>query len=476
MDFIDYFKEISAIPRGSGNMEAISEYCYNFAKKRNLEVYRDDSNNVIIYKPATKGRENDDTVVIQSHLDMVAEKKKDSNHDFLKDGLVLVNKNGFLYADGTTLGADDGIGVAYSLAILADEGTISHPAITVVFTTDEEIGLDGAKALDMSRIRGRLLINIDNDIEDTLFSGSAGGGRIDIRVPYSKENKKGNKLKITVSGLKGGHSGAEIHKHRGNANVIMGRIFACMKDICEVSPVSITGGNKDNAIPRECEAVILVRDEDVNKIITGVAGVATEVGKEYADSDEGLSVDVKKLSDRTEACDTMDKFVFGRFVDLLNKLPDGVFSMTDKPMKMVETSSNMGILTMSEDAVNITISVRSMVGNKKQFLINKIMSLVAERGGTAEIRGEYPEWEYKSDSKLQRIYMEAYEKCNGKAMKNEAIHAGLECGYFAGYDDKFDIISVGPDIFDIHTTEERLDIASAQRTFEVIKEALKNIR
>ncbi|MBE5938970.1 MAG: aminoacyl-histidine dipeptidase [Lachnospiraceae bacterium] len=481
MSYLDYFKEISMVPRASGDMERISKYCEDFAKAKGLEYIRDKFNNVIIYKKATVGRENDKGVIIQAHLDMVAEKTPESNHDFSRDGLKLIEKDGYLTADGTTLGADDGIGVAYALEVLGSD-TISHPDLTVVFTVDEEIGLNGMRDIDKSLIKGDYIINIDNDIDGTIFAGSAGGRTLECNIPVVRENidiqsgKGMEHVTIKVSGLKGGHSGAEIDKERANANVIIGRVLYMLKSKVSVQLVNINGGSKDNAIPRECTADILIDKTELNNVKALVKDMEEKLKSEFAHKDDGIKVDITYEEGNKNTIMAIDKESTDRVVNFMFLVPDGVFKKTFEPMYMVETSSNMGIINSLEKSVYITISVRSNLGSGKDYLTDKIAGILKMTGGTYEMKGDYPQWEYKADSKLQQTFVKVYKELTGKELKREAIHAGLECGYLSTYNPNWDIISMGPAIYDIHTTEETMDLKSAEETFELLMMVLKDIR
>lgn len=467
-----YFEEISAIPRGSGNTKAISDYCVSFAKERGLFYVQDEVNNVIIRKPATPGREKDNGVIIQGHLDMVAEKKPGSEHDFLKDGLKLYVEDGLLKARDTTLGGDDGIAVAMGLAIL-DSHTISHPALEVIFTIDEEVGMDGARALDMSTIEGKYMLNLDSEEEGIFIAGCAGGARVTSNISYRTVMTEGTKCIITVSGLKGGHSGVEIHKERANADVLLARILKSLADNVFIECISISGGNKDNAIPREATAQLLIdkaKIEDAGKHIEQMEAV---LKNEFASSDSGLKVVFEEREFGTYT--VMVPEDFKNILFYINNIPNGVINMNPDISGLVETSLNLGIVMTENNCFTAVSAVRSSVGSRRDYIINKLNDMAEMSGGFAEVRGEYPEWSFKKDSYLRDMVTETYKEMFGKEPVTDVIHAGLECGYISSKRPEIDIVAMGPDIYDIHTTEERMSIASVERVYKLVIEVLKKI-
>lgn len=472
MNFLDYFMEISKIPRGSGNMEGISEYCEKFARSRNLSVIRDDYNNVIIYKDATEGYENHEPVILQAHMDMVCEKNMDSVHDFIKDPIEIIEKDGCIYGNNTTLGGDDGIGVAYILAVLGDN-TLCHPHITAVFTTDEETGMDGARNLNMDLLKGRYIINIDNDIEDTIFTGSAGGRTLECTIPIKYYLDNGLTVVINIYGLLGGHSGSEINKERGNANILMGRVLKELKKYLKYSLVFIKGGNKDNAIPRDASCEILLDEKDYDRLKGAIEEINKKIKKEFMYSDRDVCVSISGCSVKSQRI--MYEEDKDNIIDFLFMVPNGVFSTTDKPEFMVETSSNLGVLFTDDVAVNMSVSVRSMLNERKELLTEKIETVLERCSGFLRVKNEYPEWEYKNNSFLQNIFKETYKKLTGNNLKTTAIHAGLECGYFSRFNNDYDIVSFGPDMYDIHTANEHVNIESAKNAYNLLINVLKEI-
>lgn len=471
-DVLKYFEEISMIPRGSGNTKTISDYCVRFAKDRGLFVTQDALGNVIIKKPATKGREQDAGVIIQGHLDMVAEKKTGSDHDFLKDGLKLYVEDGFIKAKDTTLGGDDGIAVAYGLAIL-DSNDISHPSLEVIFTIDEETGMDGARELDMTDIQGSYILNLDSEEEGIFVAGCAGGAKVKANISYRTIMTEGVKCTVRVEGLKGGHSGVEIDKKRGNADIIMART---LREICShiyIECISITGGSKDNAIPRECTAEILVNEKNMAEVKKIVREMDNILKSELSSTDSNISVSVTENGFGTYTVIVPEDFK--NILFYLNTIPNGIQHMSADIDGLVETSLNLGILTTEDNCMTAVSSVRSSVGSRKKRLIARLSDIAEIAGGFIEVRGEYPAWEYKKESGLRELVTETYRELFHKEPKTNVIHAGLECGYFSDKKPGIDIIAFGPDIFDIHTTEERMSIESVARGYELIKEILKKI-
>ena len=461
---VHFFEEFSAIPHGSGNTSLIADYLVDFAKKRNLEYSRDNADNVIIRKPATKGLEDRPAVIFQGHLDMVAEKKPGADIDMEKDGLKLYRDGDFLRADNTTLGGDDGVALAYALSVL-DSDDIPHPDFEAVFTSDEEIGLLGAVAIDPKSIRGRLLINIDSDEEGVFTVGCAGGMRSDITLPIRRTNSGSNSFRVKVSGFKGGHSGVEIDKGRVNANKALVEIISKIGDI---SIKDIRGGNADNAIPRECEC-IFSSSYDHTAL---VKKLGDELKAKHADIEPDISVSIERVEDVSAGVCVEDSI---RLISLLDKLPTGIIAMSSDVEGLVETSLNMGILRLSADKAEISFSVRSAKGTEKQKLGDRLEKIAREHGADYSTRGEYPAWEYKKDSHLCDVMKKVYEDMYSKSPEIVIIHAGLECGIFSEKLEGLDCVSIGPNNYDIHTTEERLSLSSLERVWEFLLRVLREI-
>lgn len=465
-----FFEEICGIPHGSGNMGRISDYLVDFARKRNLEVIQDELKNVIIIKEAAPGYEDAEPVIIQGHMDMVAVKKADCDIDFSKDGLDLRVDGDYIYAEGTSLGGDDGIAVAYGLALL-DAEDILHPRLEVVITTDEEIGLLGAGGIDLSMLKGRTLINLDSEDEGIFLTSCAGGGRVECRIPVTFENRTGAGYEISLEGLLGGHSGVEINKERGNANVLLGRILTAALKEADVSVVSMGGGIADNVIAKEAKAVVVVEKEDCKAFEECVSNLEKAVQGELSTKDPGVRIRLTTLEEkeyRALSRESMKKAAAGLFL-----MPGGVQAMSAEIDGLVQTSLNLGILSMDEEAVCLDFSVRSSVKSEKEMLVAKIESLAGLLGGTAEVSGEYPAWEYKKDSRIRGIMVDVYREMYGKEPVIEAIHAGLECGILSVKAPGLDCISLGPDMLDIHSVQEKLSISSTKRVWEFLLEVLK---
>ena len=461
---VRFFEEFSAIPHGSGNTKMIADYLVDFAIKRNLDYSRDNADNVIIRKGATKGYENRPTVIFQGHLDMVAEKKPGCEIDMEKDGLTLYRDGDFLRAENTTLGGDDGVALAYALALL-DSDDIPHPDFEAVFTSDEEIGLLGAVAIDPGEIKGRLLINIDSDEEGVFTVGCAGGMRSDITLPLRRTNSSSDSYRVKVSGFKGGHSGVEIDKGRVNANKALVEIIS---NIGDISIKDIRGGNADNAIPRECECVFSSGYNHLELI----GRLGDELKKKYADIEPDISVLAERVSSDTAGVCVEDSM---RLISLLDKLPSGIIAMSSDVEGLVETSLNMGILRLDGNKAEISFSVRSAKGAEKQKLSDRLEAIAKEHGAEYSTRGEYPAWEYKKDSHLRDVMKKVYEDMYGKSPAIVIIHAGLECGIFSEKLEGVDCVSIGPNNYDIHTTEERLSLSSFERVWQFLLRVLREI-
>ena len=456
---LSYFADLCAIPHGSGNTKAISDYCVRFAESHGFEVHQDALNNVIIVCPATPGCESAEPVIIQGHLDMVTEKTADCPLDMTRDELDLALDGDYLYARGTTLGGDDGIAVAYALAVL-DSSELKHPPLEAVFTVDEEIGMLGAAALDMSGLQGRVLLNIDSEDEGILTVSCAGGATSCLTVPVKRVPVQGNAWRVGVRGLTGGHSGVEINKGRANAN----KVLAAALQGLPVTLCSIAGGSKDNAIPRASEAVVVSEADDFAALFAANAAKAALPETEQHAEFYCEPAEAGEMLAGSEA-------VLG----LLNAVPNGVQAMSSDIPGLVQTSLNLGILTTDADAVRLTFSVRSSVNREKFGLIAQLKALAARFGGSYSETGEYPAWEYQKDSRLREVMVEVFEAQYGRKPVVEAIHAGLECGIFSDRLPGLDAVSFGPQMHDIHTSRERLDIASTARTWEYLVAVLERL-
>lgn len=468
-----YFEQIAAIPHGSRNTKAISDYLVNFAKEHNLVWYQDENNNVVIVKEASAGYEAAEPIIIQGHMDMVCEKEKGVDIDFEKDGLKLYIDGDFLKAEGTTLGGDDGIAVAYALALL-DSQEIEHPKLEVVITVDEEIGMLGADAIDLSMLTGHTMLNIDSDVEGSFLTGCAGGMAVNVTLPIKRVMQSGEKVALTITGLEGGHSGSEIDKEHGNANILMGRLLRALFEETPFGIISLAGGLKDNAIPRECVTELLLPQENVNLVKEIADKLDIELKKEFMTADPSVCIEFEDLGKKEESI--LDFGSVSRVIFYLRSVPNGVQHMSQVMHGMVETSLNLGIMELKEDALHTVTSIRSSVGTRKADLLDRVTAIVELLGGEAEVEGDYPAWEYKQDSSLRPQIAKVYKQLYGKDPVFETIHAGLECGLLSEKIKNLDCVSFGPDNFDIHTPKERLSISSTGRVWDFIVEFLRQAK
>lgn len=456
-----YFQEISKIPHGSGDTAKIADYLTSFANERGLYVRRDEWNNVIIKKAATKGFEGRPAVIIQGHTDMVLAKTENSDVDPTKDSLDLYVDGDLLRARGTTLGGDDGVAVAYALALL-DSKDIPHPAIEAIFTSDEEIGLIGATKLDVSDVDARVMINIDSDVEGIFTAGCAGGMRIDVTLPTKEQSAK-KAARVTVSGLKGGHSGIEINSGRLNAIKILGELISSVK--APLSVGALSGGNADNAIPRCAECLVSAEAKEE------ILGAIPYFYEKYRETEPDISITVEDTADSPLFSEADSR----KIISLIEKEPSGVIKMSEDAVGLVETSLNLGIIKTEDRSVSLAFSVRSAKGEEKRNLATRVTKIAEEHGATHSSHGDYPAWEFRRDSHLRDVMCDVYKKTYGTDAKVVIIHAGLECGIFSDKLYGLDCVSIGPDNYDIHTTEERLSIPSTVRVWHFLLEVLKNI-
>ncbi len=459
-----FFGEISKIPHASENTAGIADYLADFARERGLWFVRDSADNVIIRKPATSGKEGSPTVIFQGHTDMVADKVKGSPIDMDKEGLKLYRDGDFLRAEGTTLGGDDGVALAYALAVL-DSNDIEHPEFEALFTSNEEIGLLGATALDASALKGKLMVNIDSDVEGVFTVGCAGGMRIDMRIDAEREAAGGEFYRLAISGLQGGHSGIEIDKGRSNAIKLLAEILSAARG---VRIAKIEGGNADNAIPRSAECIFTVEEGELSRLSGAVAGAF----KAHGVREPQIKITLTESEEGGEVFTEADS---KRLTELICKLPSGVIAMCEDIPELVETSANIGILCKEEHALCVSMSIRSSKNTSKEQLRSSIRDIAEGIGAVVTERGAYPAWEYRRDSMLRDIMVDIYTEMYGKSPEVITIHAGLECGIFSDKIDGLDCVSIGPDNFDIHTPEEHLSISSTARVWEYLKELLKRI-
>lgn len=459
-----YFEQICKIPHGSGNIEQISNYLVDFAKKEGLTYYQDEWKNVMVIKEATEGYENEPALMLQGHMDMVAVKKPTAEIDMKKDGLVLQTEGDWLYAKDTSLGGDDGIALAYSLAILAAED-LKHPRLEVLFTVDEETGMEGVRNIDVSMLKSKRLLNLDSEEEGIILAGCAGGARVDLILPVNRISAEGIAYEVKVAGLTGGHSGAEIHKERGNAIHLLGRLLDGLAET-EYFLAELIGGLADNAIPREAAAVLVVPEGEQEQLKTRLAEMEKQFKCELQTKDPGVELHVTART--TTSLPVLSKESAKQLVRLIFTAPWGIQAMSGDIHGLVETSLNPGILRLDEKEAKLTFSVRSSLESAKEEVISRLKYLGEWAGAACEIRGSYPGWAYRKNSPLRETAIQLYRKMYGKEPKVEAIHAGLECGLLSAKIPDLDCISIGPDMENIHTTEERLSISSTARVWNYI--------
>lgn len=466
-----YFEKMCEIPHGSGNTKQISDFCVNFAKEQGLEYYQDADNNVIIVKEASAGYEAAEPVILQGHLDMVCEKTADCPKDMEKEGLDIYVDGDFVRAKDTTLGGDNGISVAMAMAILEDK-TLSHPRVEAVFTVDEEIGLLGAGSIDVSPLKGKTMINIDSEDEGIFTVSCAGGNSTICRLPINTKQYEGAVYTLEITGCKGGHSGVEIDKGRCNPNVLMGRLLQDIQRGASLQIVSVDGGLKDNAIPVQSKAVIVCDQEIVLK--ASVEQMQVVFANEYAGTDPDIQITLTR--DENIKVNVMDEASTQKVICLLSCMPNGVQKMSMDIAGLVQTSLNIGIVETHEDYFRMSFCVRSSVDSEREMLNRRIGTMITQLGGTMEIEGAYPGWEYKKDSRLRDLMVDVFKDQYGKEPTVEAIHAGLECGMFAGKIPGLDCVSIGPNLDQIHTVRENMSISSVQRVYEFVLEVLKRMK
>ena len=462
-----YFEEICAIPHGSRNTKAISDYLVSFAKAHGLRYRQDESNNVVIFAPGTCGLEDHESVILQGHMDMVCEKDAGCPLDMAVDGLDVAHDGCCIFAKGTTLGGDDGIAVAYALAIL-DDNTIAHPPLEVIITVDEEIGMLGAAAMDLADVKGRTMLNLDSEDEGIFTVSCAGGATCTVSLNAERKAVYGPCVRLSVEGLRGGHSGAEIHKNRANANKVMGDFLGRIQKLMPLCLTSFSGGSKDNAIPRACQATVVAMGIGLERINDIAAQLQQEVRETY-DEPEALvqAFDVDALGGNA-----MTTAATADVISLLCAAPNGVQAYCPDMPELVQTSLNLGIAKLG-DRFTTTFSVRSSVNAEKEGLITKLKELADFYNGTYSQSGTYPAWEFKKDSRLRDVMVPIYTRMFGKEPKVLAIHAGLECGLLGDKLPGLDCVSIGPQMHDIHTSREKLEIASTKRTWDFLLEVLK---
>ena len=464
-----YFEDICAIPHGSYNTKAISDYLVDFAKANNLRYIQDELNNVIIFGDATPGYEDHEPVILQGHMDMVCEKDADCPIDMEKEGLDITHDGNYIFAKGTTLGGDNGIAVAYALALLADK-TIPHPALEVIITVDEETGMEGAAGIDLSMLRGRRMLNMDSEEEGIFTVSCAGGVKSTIIMPVERRAVYGPCVRLTVEGLQGGHSGVEIHKNLANANKVMGEFLGRVQKLMPLCITKISGGAKDNAIPRSCQVTLVALGMYIERINDVAAQLQQEIREQYDEPNviiRGDDVDALGGNALTTECSA-------KLIALLNAAPNGVQSWSQDIQGLVQTSLNLGVAKLS-DNLELTFAIRSSVNREKLDLAQRLEELAKFYDAEVSHKGDYPAWEYKKESGLRDTMVKVYKDMYHAEPQVVAIHAGLECGLLSEKLPGLDCVSIGPEMHDIHTSRERLGIASVGRMWQYIQEVLKNL-
>lgn len=470
-----YFEEISAIPRSSGDEKAVSDYVVRLARDHGLWAYQDTAYNVLIRKPAFTGYEQSEPVLLQAHLDMVCEKNNDSAHDFSKDPISLIIDGDRLQARGTTLGADNGIGVAYLLALLEAQD-IPHPPVEALFTTAEESGMNGARLFEPSLLTARRMINLDMETEGVFTASCAGGVRAELRLPRHREQADADLAlwEIRVDGLCGGHSGMEINKERANAIVVLGWVLHRLSEEFPFNIASVSGGSKENAIPKSAAAGIAVKKDQGDTLAQKVTALQEELRREYRVSDPDLTLCCTWLNEPPGFVCRMEDAE--RLIALLLLMPNGVRSMSLGIPGLPESSANLGVLQEEEGSFLLKCSVRSSVYTKKRFLSAVISRLALISEGTVSFNGDYPGWEFVPESPLRALLCEVFKELYGKPPEIAAIHGGLECGLLTEKVQGMDAVAIGPDIYNAHTPRESVSIASVKRTWEFILACLKRMR
>ena len=462
-----YFEEICSIPHGSGNTKQISDYLVSFAKTNGLRYIQDELNNVILFKDGTCGYEDHPPVILQGHMDMVCEKEESCPINMETDGLDVTHDGEYIYARGTSLGGDNGIAVAYALALLADD-SIAHPPLEVIITVDEETGMDGAVGIDLSMLRGRRMLNLDSESEGVFTVSCAGGARGTIRLPVTRRAVYGPCVRLTVEGLQGGHSGVEIHRNRANANKVMGELLGRIQKEMPLCITKLQGGAKDNVIPSFCQVTLVALGMHIERMNAIIDTLQEEIRRRYDEPNAVIrGEDVDALGGNAVPSE-----VTARIIALLNAAPNGVQAWSKDIPGLVQTSLNLGVIHLDE-SLTMTFSVRSSVNREKREVLDSLKKLAEFHEADYDERGDYPGWEYKKESDLRDTMVRVYREMYSKEPEVIAIHAGLECGLLSEKLPGLDCVSIGPDMKDIHSFREKLHIASTRRTWEFLLEVLK---
>ena len=472
-EVFENFEALSMIPRRTFRDEKISDFCVEFAKKHGLEYVQDHVGNVIIYKPGTEGYENSEPVILQGHMDMVASKTPDSDHDFDTDPLDLFIEDGYVGARNTTLGGDDGIALAYAMTVLASDD-IPHPPIEAVFTIDEEIGMGGAEALDVSMLKGKKIFNIDGELDGVLNVGCAGGTVCDVVIPVSRRERNGAKVTIKAHGYLGGHSGNDIQRQRGNAIKDMGRLLYDLSKKIDFSLMSVNGGNAANVIAQYCTAEVVMSADRAENFVSRLSDLVEVMRSEYQSSKPGMVIEAEIGEE-----DTYDVFNWECTVNVIWYMYgaiDGVQAMERNVPGAVESSLNTGIAVTDNDSVDVTYQVRSSIESKRDEMIHRLGLWSEIVGGHVVVQSAYPAWPYNPESELRAVMEETYRDMFGSDPEVSVIHAGLEGGILMGKNPDFDIVTFGPEMLNVHTPGERLNIESTRKNWEYLKEVLARLK
>lgn len=469
----EYFEKLCAVPHGSHNTKQISDLCVSFAQELGLKYRQDEVNNVVIWKEATPGYETATPVILQGHLDMVCVKTEDCAKDMAREGLDLVTDGAWVWADKTSLGGDNGIAVAMILAILADDD-LPHPPLEAVFTVDEEVGMDGAFALDCSDLRGKKLVNLDSEEEGVFTVSCAGGMRLDCYLAGEQSPLHGEVgYTVALTGLLGGHSGGEIHKGRASANHVMGRVlYNAMERVEGLRLADIRGGRFDNVICSSNQAKVAVPEDQTERFETFIREFDAVLKNEYAGVDDGITLTCQ----RTELDSALSQKATFRMLRVLLVLPQGVQAMNVDFPGLVQTSLNLGTIGVEADGLYFSISIRSCIASQKTMVAQKVRAIVASARGTVTERGNYPGWQYAKESILREDVLASYRTVSGKEGRIEATHGGLECGLFIEKIPGLDAVSMGPELHDVHSVKEKLSVSSTKLVYEMTCELLKRSR
>jgi len=473
-----HFEALTKIPRESGNEKAVSDYLVKFGETLGLEVIQEDCLNVIIKKKGTNGYENAPHVILQGHMDMVCVKREDLDFDFAKDPIPLHIEEDFVKTKGTTLGADNGIAVAMAMAIL-ESNTLEHPPLTALFTVAEETGMDGVIGLKSENIEGDILINIDSEEEGTLLASCAGGVNTIVTLPVTKTQAPiETSYLVKIKGLKGGHSGMEINQNRANAIKLLGRVLEMLPLHCGVELIAVSGGDKMNAIAKYAELQIGVTDAEIlnfDKVKSLLNRIESIFKTEYETSDAGLELSIEPVA-LPEDKVVLTKECVSSLRSILRLIPYGVQTMSANIPGLVESSNNIGVLTMTPDQIEFSSAVRSSVKSLKDEINARIQTICDLTGAQMKLVSDYPEWPYKVDSPIRDIMAKTWKQMYDTDIKVDAIHAGLECGLLKEKVGDIDMVSLGPNLYDVHTPMEKMSIGSVERVYAFLLEVLKEVK